>query len=109
MQTYSSRIVLFTTEREDVEFQVPGKESFTAERAASVINFIVVDLSSCSEYKKGREIHPNITCGPAFIPLTSLSSVNFCACVCIYTPKVSLLWRSGGACVVKGYRELCWQ
>jgi hypothetical protein len=24
-------------------------------------------------------------------------------------PKVSLLWRSGGACVVKGSRELCWQ
>jgi hypothetical protein len=25
------------------------------------------------------------------------------------TPKVPLLWRSGGACVVKWSREICWQ
>jgi hypothetical protein len=29
-------------------------------------------------------------------------------CNCCTPPKVSLLWRSGGACVVKWSWELCW-
>jgi hypothetical protein len=78
-------------------------------------NTVLLDNTSvltCASYEK--QIW-SVLARPAWCPFGSCppilrtDSTLWKAMLFVGPPKVSLLWRSGGACVVKWSRELCWQ